>query len=1084
MKKIILGYVLFFAVLFAVFFGSRLYLLQSADSHKYKSGSGITYMAKTSGKDFMVFDNHKGWSKLFVAGVNIGTAKPGSYPGEFAVTKKEYLRWFQYISDMNANTIRVYTLQMPEFYEALSEFNLTAEKPLYLMQGIYLNEVDIAALKDAYADGGKIKNAFYSDIKNIVDVIHGRGNIKKEAGLAGGLYTADVSCYVFGWILGIEWDPDFVINTNKNNPAVTGYDGQYVTTKDASAFEAFLAEAADTAIACETDKYGEQRPVALCNWVTTDPLAHPGEPNKKEDAVSVDVEHIKPKSGFEAGFFASYHIYPYYPDFFSYENKYLKDGNTYRAYLEELQSRHTIPLLVAEVGIPASRGIAHENKISGFNQGHIEEAEQGRILNSLIGDIRSEGCMGALIFSWMDEWFKTTWNTMDLDIADRRAYWMDYQTNEQNFGLLSFDSGEKQSAVYVDGDISEWKESDLAAKTGYYKLYAKSDEKFLYLRADLYDFSHETVYIPIDTIAGQGNSSYNGVSLDSAADFMVVLSGREQSTVLIDPYYDPTYYQYAVKGTNLKRNPENEKTGTGKFTPITQVLSRALTLPETGETVPFRTVDAGKLKYGIANPKKEGYDSLADFCENDGHVEIRIPWLMLNVMDPSSKKVIGDMYKNNGITPQDVMAFRLGVVPSGGKQALLGEYAWQKWDKPSYHERLKKSYYIVQNTFETMGAANGIRRTPAEVFWAKWNQTEFSKIATWFPIQPVLNYMIAVLSSIIVYFFLVLLYIHIVSQFCDRSRKKIKGQVQKAVSLCRMHGLLANLPGSVKIKKLFSNNGLIIINELFTESSDADREIMRSLFCTRVYGGYIARRLKTRSMEDLILMIRLVGELRLKNLVNIVKDRLYANKQNIDLQYQAFLTLSLLACREAIVEICMDENFVHKLSFRSLQEVLKSYTGDKVELYRALLNSPDRFVRRICIKRIGIENFTEFAQDIFTCLDSEDYNTVIDAARTLGQLKYKDAAPRLTELLYDNRWELRSIAVSALGLIDVERNAIVIAKALHDREWQVRLNAAKALAPFSHAGELLQAVQATQDRFAFEILDYMLKTAQLRERKQ
>jgi hypothetical protein len=37
-------------------------------------------------------------------------------------------------------------------------------------------------------------------------------------GLAGGTYTADVSRYVCGFILGIEWDPAFVISTNANNP--------------------------------------------------------------------------------------------------------------------------------------------------------------------------------------------------------------------------------------------------------------------------------------------------------------------------------------------------------------------------------------------------------------------------------------------------------------------------------------------------------------------------------------------------------------------------------------------------------------------------------------------------------------------------------------------------------------------------------------------------------------------------------------------------------------------------------------------------------------------------------------------------
>ena len=39
-------------------------------------------------------------------------------------------------------------------------------------------------------------------------------------------------------------------------------------------------------------------------------------------------------------------------------------------------------------------------------------------------------------------------------------YWSDIQTNEQYFGLLSFDPGNNKSISYVDGDISEWNVND------------------------------------------------------------------------------------------------------------------------------------------------------------------------------------------------------------------------------------------------------------------------------------------------------------------------------------------------------------------------------------------------------------------------------------------------------------------------------------------------------------------------------------------------------------------------------------------------------------------------------------------------
>ncbi len=113
----------------------------------------------------------------------------------------------------------------------------------------------------------------------------------------------------------------------------------------------FLAEVADRVISYETESY-RCSIAAINNWVTTDPLTHANEPNPSvEDAVSVDMEHLRATASFEPGLFASYHIYPYYPDFFSFpEDSSVTD--TYAQYLSELNAHHTMPVLVAEVASP------------------------------------------------------------------------------------------------------------------------------------------------------------------------------------------------------------------------------------------------------------------------------------------------------------------------------------------------------------------------------------------------------------------------------------------------------------------------------------------------------------------------------------------------------------------------------------------------------------------------------------------------------------------------------------------------------------------------------------------------------------
>jgi hypothetical protein len=672
----------------------------------------VSYVSMVDNKYFYTYNKLGKWKKEFIKGVNIGAGKPGFYPGELAITKDEYLRWFKYIADMNANTIRVYTILKPDFYEALFEFNRKSIKPIYVMHGVWVNEEDIAALKNAYDP--KIIDRFKSDIKNTIDIIHGNAVLKEEKGHASGTYTKDISKYVSAWILGIEWDPEFVIETNDKNSDKVMYNGKYLFSKEASPFEIWLAEIGDYAISYETDNYKMQRPLSFNNWPTTDMLNHPNEPLVNEDKVSVNIEHIKKFDNFKPGLFASYHIYPYYPDFMNYQKEYAEfkdeDGkaNTYRAYLKDLIKEHTMPVLVAEFGIPASRGKAHENIHMGFNQGNVDEASQGYMNEKMLKDIYKEGYAGGLVFSWQDEWFKRTWNTMEYDIADKRAYWSNPQTNEQQFGILAFEPGEKQSIAYVDGDIRDWKKDQAIVNTEKGKLFIKSDEKYVYfmVNANGFDFNKNKVIIPIDSKSEQGNLSSKdlGISFKSPVDFLIIIDGKESSRVLVDSYYDSFYYTYS-RLKMIEKNNSFEGKNSGIFNPIYLALNKELFLPVDKVTLPLSKYETGKLLFGNSNPESKEFNSLADFNVNGENIEIRIPWQLLNIMDPSEKVAMDDLYKE-GIKPSKTEGFYLGLILEKQDSTLEGSdmklYNWQEWDLPQYYERLKPSYYILKKAFKDL----------------------------------------------------------------------------------------------------------------------------------------------------------------------------------------------------------------------------------------------------------------------------------------------------------------------------------------------------------------------------------------------
>lgn len=140
--------------------------------------TGISFRFKAEGDYFYIYESGD-WKQMFMRGVNIGATEPGLFPGDLTISYDTYYRWFGYISEMNCNCIRIYTLMPPQFYQALGDFNKKAKNKLYLYQGIWVNEEDIERLSDTYAENEKILNDFATDAVNLVNVIHGKAKLPK-----------------------------------------------------------------------------------------------------------------------------------------------------------------------------------------------------------------------------------------------------------------------------------------------------------------------------------------------------------------------------------------------------------------------------------------------------------------------------------------------------------------------------------------------------------------------------------------------------------------------------------------------------------------------------------------------------------------------------------------------------------------------------------------------------------------------------------------------------------------------------------------------------------------------------------------
>lgn len=695
MKKYLIGVTLFLVL---VFFSFCLYFVFGFYIDFNKE---VTSFTSSDSENIYVNDE-----KFVMKGVNLGAGLPGHFATEFAIDKETYTRWFKYIQEMGANTIRVYTILAPEFYEAFYDYNKNSDEPLYLVHGVWVDDYILNSKADAY--NSKFQDAFLDDIKVMMDVIHGRRYIPSNDRYASGLYTKNISKWVIGYILGVEWE-DVTVAYTDHKYASSRYEGEYISTKEGtSAFVNMLAYVGDMAISYESEKYGEQRLLAFSNWPTTDPFDYSDKIMQYfKKCAKVDVENIIFNDNFIGGTFASYHVYPYYPDYLNYEdnkNTYVDSSgkvNTYYAYLKKLNDYHTIPVVISEFGVSTGRGMAQRDQNTSFNQGNMTEKEQGEALVSMYESIISSGCAGGVAFTWQDEWFKRTWNTMQNVDLNFTPYWSDIQTNEQYFGLLSFDPGNEKSISYVDGSISEWTSSDIVSNSKDLSISMKYDEKYIYLMAEIDNFDEsKKVYIPLDITPNSGSRTTD-ISLntyDRDIDFLIEINGRENSRVYVHEYYDSLMAMFSenITGKNIYYNPPVKNST--KFNKISLILQTATPLLTGMNEAPAEIYETGILKYGNGNPSSEDFDSLADFIIADDVIEIRIPWQLLNFSNPSKMMVHDDYYKHYGVENMKIEEMYVGIGLDSDDLIRLSSVPLEGWGtKVTYHERLKDSYYILKD---------------------------------------------------------------------------------------------------------------------------------------------------------------------------------------------------------------------------------------------------------------------------------------------------------------------------------------------------------------------------------------------------
>jgi len=667
--------------------GYQGYTLHDVEVSQGEEKHFVLYRMNTTpyraGKNYLEKLGETEYEPLFLKGINLGVSVPGTSPGELAATSEQYSRWLEQIASLGFNTIRIYTLHYPRFYKAFLEYNAThPSRQLYLFQGIWLDE--LLPADNLFSE----TENFVKEIKEVVDCLHGNRNIEQRYGKAFGEYTADISPWVMGYIIGREIITFEVEATNTLNAGQNNYMGHYFSIQQSDPIEVWITARLDDLVSHETDNYGQSRPVSFSSWPTLDPIEHPTENDIQtdEDKFSFDVTKIINENA-PGGIFASYHAYPYYPDFISEDPDYrtFSDAlgpNSYIGYLNDLKSHYQgMPLVIAEYGVPTSWGIAHFAH-SGMHHGGHDETEQGVYSARLIENIYNARCGGGFYFAWIDEWFKKTWIVEPFGtVYSRKPLWHNVTSAEQNFGLIAFEEDPPSYDTWkpVTGNCRI-----KSVEADYTSAYFFTRVKFTGAFEKM-----DTLLVAFDTYRSDlgENLLPDGKEISNRAEFLLKVVAGDISIFHVTEAYNlfGIYHGVSTSDQLYHSVPSND----GKWDLVRWKNNRYEDAVQ----------DIGLLKTSIGNE----YASVLHAAKIDNNtVEIRIPWTLLNFVDPSLREVMHD----------DRSTSTRETTTSGGIALTLvidecmvetARYKWDTWDSaPLVKEREKLSIPVFSKTLHEL----------------------------------------------------------------------------------------------------------------------------------------------------------------------------------------------------------------------------------------------------------------------------------------------------------------------------------------------------------------------------------------------
>jgi hypothetical protein len=372
----------------------------------------------------------------------------------------------------------------------------------------------------------------------------------------------------------------------------------------------------------------------------------------------------------------------------------------------------------------------------GWTHGGHDEIAMAAIDARLTREIHDAGLAGGMLFAWLDEWFKKNWVVIDYEIPlENTRQWHNMMDAEQNYGILAMLAGPAETTPVPGGDPARWRRLEALGRAGTSpgagpsRIRIGSDESYLYIAVEFpglagHPFPWDSLGIGLALDSYQPNLGQRrlpgGIESEIGFEFLAEFDAPERAGLRVTPDYDPYLGRSAiVDGDDFGRFARRPVTITarddGRFDSLFVITNRAR-FARDGRFIPASGYDRGILRFGA-----DSVTTLADWYYDAaaGLLELRLPWNLVNVSDPSTGTLLFERTAGPQIGTAHSDGVRAGVYvrrKADGQvvaalPALTGDrrwpaagfpsWQWPTWDAPRWHQHLKPVYDSLRLLWST-----------------------------------------------------------------------------------------------------------------------------------------------------------------------------------------------------------------------------------------------------------------------------------------------------------------------------------------------------------------------------------------------